>query len=484
MAINRDQNGPHVFQGETGAPAGYKAVVAPAFSMVTTIDDIKRHLLDLHRCGLWHKCLHADLWDGYHVDDFLTYLATLYQPLDADLTALAALSTTGIMVRTAAATYAMRTLASGTGLLWSNADGVSGNPSVALNLTALTADTPVAADEFFFYDVGGADYNKVTLANLATALGVPASALADPGSNGIVVRTALNTTTARTLTASATAGQEGATVSNGDGVSGNPTVGVTINGLTADTPVGADSMAFYDAGEGANNKCTVADLNAAMDHGVLAGLGDDDHTQYHNDARGDARYLQKSNNLSDLADDDTAISNLVGGGNNRTPTETHDLPIRDPIGSNHGKASIAAIKQDVVTADNTLIQGIGQDKTDGPWKDERSKDFTTGGAGATETLMDIPIPTNSQMQVTVEIISVAAANAGRGTSYAAKVRCENNGGTCAVGTAAVYHNEADGATLTVSYSVSTTNLRISVADDTAVIRVAAFVTRMWRTTSA
>lgn len=30
------------------------------------------------------------------------------------------------------------------------------------------------------------------------------------------------------------------------------------------------------------------------DHGLLAGLGDDDHTQYHTDARGDARYYTKS----------------------------------------------------------------------------------------------------------------------------------------------------------------------------------------------
>lgn len=34
--------------------------------------------------------------------------------------------------------------------------------------------------------------------------------------------------------------------------------------------------------------------NSAIDHGALAGLADDDHTQYHNDARGDARYYQKS----------------------------------------------------------------------------------------------------------------------------------------------------------------------------------------------
>jgi len=31
-------------------------------------------------------------------------------------------------------------------------------------------------------------------------------------------------------------------------------------------------------------------VSGATDHGALTGLGDDDHTQYHNDTRGDARY--------------------------------------------------------------------------------------------------------------------------------------------------------------------------------------------------
>jgi len=31
------------------------------------------------------------------------------------------------------------------------------------------------------------------------------------------------------------------------------------------------------------------------DHGALTGLGDDDHSQYHTDARGDTRYLYKEN---------------------------------------------------------------------------------------------------------------------------------------------------------------------------------------------
>lgn len=57
-----------------------------------------------------------------------------------------------------------------------------------------------------------------------------ASGLADPGSNGVVARTALDTTVARTITAGTNI-----SVSNGDGVSGNPTVsfnGPTLNSGT------------------------------------------------------------------------------------------------------------------------------------------------------------------------------------------------------------------------------------------------------------
>jgi hypothetical protein len=41
--------------------------------------------------------------------------------------------------------------------------------------------------------------------------------------------------------------------------------------------------------------------SGTTDHGALGGLGDDDHTQYHNDARGDARYQAKDNTLTSLA---------------------------------------------------------------------------------------------------------------------------------------------------------------------------------------
>jgi hypothetical protein len=60
------------------------------------------------------------------------------QASDADLTAIAALSTTGIAVRTAANTWALRSIASGTGISVSNGDGVAGNPSIAIDSTVAT----------------------------------------------------------------------------------------------------------------------------------------------------------------------------------------------------------------------------------------------------------------------------------------------------------------------------------------------------------
>lgn len=81
------------------------------------------------------------------------------QPLDADLTALAALSGTGIAVRTAADTWTTRSIAVGSAKLTvSNGNGVSGNPTVDFGAVSLLDLDDVAAagesddDKFLQYD--------------------------------------------------------------------------------------------------------------------------------------------------------------------------------------------------------------------------------------------------------------------------------------------------------------------------------------------
>ncbi len=61
------------------------------------------------------------------------------QPLDADLTAIAALATNGIFVRTGAGAAAIRSIAAGTGISVANSDGVSGNPTVTNSDTGSSA---------------------------------------------------------------------------------------------------------------------------------------------------------------------------------------------------------------------------------------------------------------------------------------------------------------------------------------------------------
>ncbi|MEQ6290538.1 beta strand repeat-containing protein [Vogesella sp. GCM10023246] len=67
------------------------------------------------------------------------YGITDAQPLDSDLTALAALVTTGFYVNTGVGTVAARTLTAGTGISIANGDGVAGNPAITnTGVTSLT----------------------------------------------------------------------------------------------------------------------------------------------------------------------------------------------------------------------------------------------------------------------------------------------------------------------------------------------------------
>ena len=74
------------------------------------------------------------------------YGITDAQGLDADLTALSGLTTTGIIVRTGAGTATTRSIAvSGTGIAITNADGIAGNISISSNATANNSVSTIVA---------------------------------------------------------------------------------------------------------------------------------------------------------------------------------------------------------------------------------------------------------------------------------------------------------------------------------------------------
>lgn len=94
------------------------------------------------------------------------------QPLDADLTALAAITATGILVRTGSATYSTLSIAvSGTGLSVSNASGVSGSPTITINSTASNdPNTVVLRNSSGDFTAGTITASLVGNASSATAL--------------------------------------------------------------------------------------------------------------------------------------------------------------------------------------------------------------------------------------------------------------------------------------------------------------------------
>ncbi len=68
-------------------------------------------------------------------------IGTDVQAFDADLSAVAALATAGMISRTGAGTAAVRTITAGAGITVTNGDGVAGNPTIAAAVTSVQGNT-------------------------------------------------------------------------------------------------------------------------------------------------------------------------------------------------------------------------------------------------------------------------------------------------------------------------------------------------------
>lgn len=212
------------------------------------------------------------------------------QDVQLDIVSLSAIATTASdeMVfedNSASGTHIKRSIADfitdhniltgGNGGALTASDGiVISTNDLQLDIGALTAATVTGADLLVFNDGAvsgaGATHASTTVTNFMNDLDIVNGITAD----GMIVRTAADTYASRTITASAVAGDEGISVVNGDGVAGNPTVGLDINGLAADAgAVSTDVVALFD---GTNNvKTTLAQIATAINSATNLGDLDD-----------------------------------------------------------------------------------------------------------------------------------------------------------------------------------------------------------------
>ena len=127
------------------------------------------------------------------------------------------------------------------------------------------------------------------------------------------------------------------------------------------------------------------------DHGALTGLADDDHTQYHNNARGDARYYTKSQSDSLLGTPKPDSSGLISGGDvtiNADPTKINIsagsgwvLDWTDPVNPVGTLVTWGAITGVAIPNLAGLLTTVGVDATG-------AAVFLTGGAPTAQARRD------------------------------------------------------------------------------------------------
>jgi len=142
--------------------------------------------------------------------------------------------------------------------------GINDVLGVELDLTTIiTADDTLETNDFFAYqDVSAGNLRTATFGNLFENLDVPHGIT----SNGFVVRTADDTYASRSIVVSGPGNEDGLSITDGDGVSGNPTIGLDIvgNALAGEDVATGDLFLLYNASSSANEAFTLAEVAAGI----------------------------------------------------------------------------------------------------------------------------------------------------------------------------------------------------------------------------
>lgn len=160
--------------------------------------------------------------------------------LNAQLNSLADLASNGVVARTASNTITARTI-TGTSnrVTVTNGDGVSGNPTldigsdvVTLTGTQTLTNKTISGASNTLSNIGNSSLTNsaITIAGTSTSLGgtITQDTITGLAATGLAARTAVNTLVARTLTGTSNR----ITITNGDGVSGNPTFDIGSDVVT------------------------------------------------------------------------------------------------------------------------------------------------------------------------------------------------------------------------------------------------------------